>query len=112
MKRAKVPGTRSAPAQVKVGPIAAELLRQQRVRFQEQFGRPPGAEDPVFFDPVQDEPVPLRGAQLEQALASMLSVLELTPENARLAAGDFNAGLRLDEVLVRAFRRAGRRAVS
>lgn len=42
-------------------PIDAEterLLRKQLALFEEKFGRPPGPEDPVFFDPDADTPVP------------------------------------------------------
>ena len=42
-------------------PINAEtekLLRKQLALFEEKFGRPPSPEDPVFFDPDADTPVP------------------------------------------------------
>lgn len=37
----------------------AEAVRHQIVLFEERFGRPPGPDDPLLFDPDQDEPAPL-----------------------------------------------------
>ena len=48
--------------QVKRIPIPPELeteLRAQMDRFRAKFGRDPGPNDPVFFDPNADEPRPL-----------------------------------------------------
>lgn len=36
-----------------------EALRKQRALFVEKFGREPGPEDPVFFDPNAEEATPL-----------------------------------------------------
>lgn len=36
----------------------AEALGEQRERFRERFGRDPGPDDPLFFDPDADEPLP------------------------------------------------------
>lgn len=47
---------------VKSIPISPELateLRGQMDRFRAKFGRDPGPEDPIFFDPNADEPRPL-----------------------------------------------------
>ena len=56
-------------------PIPGEVvgaLEEQRESFREKFGREPGPEDPVFFDPDADEPRLLdpnkmKGAMLEAA---------------------------------------------
>jgi hypothetical protein len=40
-------------------PDAAKLLDQQLSLFRAKFGREPGPEDPVFFDPDAEEPRPL-----------------------------------------------------
>lgn len=37
----------------------APILRGQRGRFRAKFGRAPGPNDPIFFDPNDDEPRPL-----------------------------------------------------
>jgi hypothetical protein len=31
-------------------------MREQLVRFRQKFGRDPGPDDPVFFDPEKDTP--------------------------------------------------------
>jgi hypothetical protein len=41
---------------IKMTPEAMEALREQRRRFVEKFGREPGPNDPVFFDPDADTP--------------------------------------------------------
>jgi hypothetical protein len=33
-----------------------KILEQQREKFRQKFGRDPGPEDPVFFDPSVDAP--------------------------------------------------------
>lgn len=56
------------------GRMLQEALQANRRAFQEKFGRDPGPDDPVFFDPESDEPTPLSPdswqagfAQLRQA---------------------------------------------
>ena len=44
------------------------MLREQRDRFIEKFGREPGAGDPVFFDPDSPVPVPYTEDRLRQLL--------------------------------------------
>jgi hypothetical protein len=44
---------------VSIPPDVVEELRRQQDRFREKFGRDPGPDDPVFFDPDADEPSPL-----------------------------------------------------
>jgi hypothetical protein len=45
-----------------------KLLAQQEQRFIEEFGRPPGPRDPVFFDPQADEPRALNNEVVETAI--------------------------------------------
>ena len=40
-------------------PDIVEGLNEQFRRFEEKFGRPPGQDDPIFFDPAADEPRPM-----------------------------------------------------
>jgi|SRR5215213_675146 len=49
----KTPRTLKMPPQVEVG------LKQQREKFKAKFGRDPGPDDPVFFDPDCDTPTPI-----------------------------------------------------
>lgn len=43
-------------------PVVDELQK----RFRQQFGRDPGAFDPLFFDPDAEQPVPLSPCKLNQ----------------------------------------------
>jgi hypothetical protein len=33
-------------------PVVVEAFKRQRQAFREKFGREPGADDPIFFDPM------------------------------------------------------------
>lgn len=59
---------------VKQIPIPAELaseLHRQKDRFREKFGRAPGPDDPIFFDPNAEEPLPLN---VEAAFAELVAI--------------------------------------
>jgi hypothetical protein len=43
---------------------AAELLRRQREAFVKKFGREPGPDDPLIFDPDADSPVAISKEKL------------------------------------------------
>jgi hypothetical protein len=45
---------------VPLTPRTRELLDEQMKRFVEKFGRQPGPNDPVFFDPAADTPMPVK----------------------------------------------------
>jgi hypothetical protein len=53
-------------------PRVYEALLKQRKAFVEKFGREPGPDDPVFFDPDKDLPTPIDpdrfDADLEKAI--------------------------------------------
>ncbi|MEZ5130373.1 MAG: hypothetical protein R2763_01415 [Mycobacterium sp.] len=53
-----------------------EALRDQRARFVAKFGREPGPEDPVFFDPNADEPTPLGADGKDEMWEAMLATAE------------------------------------
>src|SRR5262249_13834915 len=42
-----------------------EILEAQQQRFREKFGRDPGPNDPVFFDPDAPNPVPMSAVKIE-----------------------------------------------
>ena len=46
-----------------------EAIRQQLENFKEKFGREPGPDDPLFFDPDCDVPIPLRESKLRKELS-------------------------------------------
>ena len=55
-------------------PRMRELLLKQQEAFIKKFGREPGPEDPLFFDPDADEPRPLDSDRL---IAELLRACEL-----------------------------------
>jgi hypothetical protein len=61
----------------KTVPLSAEALQaieEQRRRFREKFGREPGPDDPVFFDPDADTPQFISLAQQDEIMSRILSV--------------------------------------
>jgi hypothetical protein len=57
-KGQKTPTNAAASRSIPLGPEMTEALKEQFRRFEEKFGRPPGPDDPLFFDPSADEPRP------------------------------------------------------
>lgn len=64
---------------VRLGQGGAAMLEAQRRRFEEKFGRPPGPEDPLFFDPDSDEPRPVSLLGMEDATVAMLEAAGISP---------------------------------
>ena len=59
---------------VKLTPEMEKMLRRQRKKFIRKFGREPGPDDPLFFDPNASEPLPLSPEQLQNTtLKTMLA---------------------------------------
>jgi hypothetical protein len=59
---------------MKMTPEIKGVLRDQRKAFIKKFGREPGPDDPLFFDPEASEPSPLNQKLLEDAtLKAMLA---------------------------------------
>ena len=57
---------------IRLGQDGAAMIEAQRRFFEEKFGRPPGPDDPLFFDPDADEPQPMSLPGVETATVSML----------------------------------------
>ncbi len=61
--RGEKPGLKIAevgdPRVIDMHPEVATALESQMERFREKFGRDPGPDDPIFFDPDADSPRPL-----------------------------------------------------
>ena len=51
-------------------------LRKQHALFVEKFGREPGPNDPIFFDPAADEPTPLGADAESDVWEDMLAAAE------------------------------------
>ena len=64
---------------LRVGPDQAAALEAQVRRFEEKFGRPPGPDDPLFFDPDADEPQPVSLTGLETETVAMLEAAGICP---------------------------------
>jgi hypothetical protein len=72
MQRRKKPHKRLDPTQ-------RELLERQRDAFRERFGRDPGPEDPVFFDPNADDPRPLDEDTLVDTVVDAMKAAGIDP---------------------------------
>ena len=57
----------------------AAMLEAQLRRFEKKFGRPPGPEDPLFFDPDADEPQPVSLMGMETETVGMLEAAGICP---------------------------------
>ncbi|MGC2322949.1 MAG: hypothetical protein WA463_09990 [Terriglobales bacterium] len=81
------------PHDYKCMPLHAETpetIACQLEAFRKKFGRDPCPDEPIFFDPDANEPVPLNPQQYEQAMIETMS----------------QAGI--DPVFIYAFRRIGK----
>lgn len=74
----------------------SEALERARRDFIATFGREPGPDDPVFFDPDADEPVPLDEARLAEDLGGMLRAAGIAPDV--IYATEATGGLLLTEM--------------
>jgi hypothetical protein len=64
--------TRGRP--VKLDPESMDMMQQQLQAFREKFGREPGPDDPIFFDPDADTPQPFRLEKfLEESTEAMVA---------------------------------------
>ena len=63
-------------------PQVYDALFEQRKAFIEKFGREPGPEDPVFFDPDKDVPTPIDPARFDADLEKALRDAGIDPAKA------------------------------
>jgi hypothetical protein len=64
---------------IRVDPDQAAALEAQVRRFEDKFGRPPGPDDPLFFDPDAGEPQPVSLTGLETETVGMLEAAGICP---------------------------------
>lgn len=64
---------------IRVDRDQAAALEAQVRRFEEKFGRRPGPDDPLFFDPDADEPQPVSLTGLETETVAMLETAGICP---------------------------------
>ena len=67
---------------IKLPPQAMEALIEQRRLFVEKFGRQPGPDDPVFFDPDASEPTPIDLGEIKRGIADAAKRCGINPERA------------------------------
>jgi hypothetical protein len=63
-------------------PRVYEAILKQRTAFIDKFGREPGEDDPVFFDPDKDVPTPIDPDRFNVDLEKALRESGLDPEKA------------------------------
>jgi hypothetical protein len=56
-----------------------EELKEQFRRFEEEFGRPPGPDDPILFDPAADEPRPMIDEVIDQHMLEAMHKAKTHP---------------------------------
>jgi hypothetical protein len=57
-----------------------DAMRQQFRAFREKFGRDPGPEDPVFFDPESPTPAPIPLETLQREIVEVMTKARVSPE--------------------------------
>ena len=65
---------------VKITPEIAKILRKQRKKFIKKFGREPGPNDPVFFDPNASTPVEYDADKVQAAFLNAMLAARTPPE--------------------------------
>jgi len=87
-----VPDVRVSGGTVQLTDREVEFFEQQEQLFREKFGRDPGPEDPIFFDPTADEPRPLSKEQIEK-LEVLTEEFGANDISKRVAAAKIKAGM-------------------
>jgi hypothetical protein len=67
---------------IKMTPEITQIISDQRARFIKKFGREPGPNDPVFFDPDRDVPTPWSPEKLQAELLKAMEAANI-PEAKR-----------------------------
>ena len=68
---------------IELAPGIQPLIEELFLRFCEKFGREPGPEDPILFDPDAESPIPLTAERLNKLWAQLvqewLATEQITP---------------------------------
>jgi integrase len=64
---------------IKLNPEMLDALRKQRERFRQKFGRDPGPNDPVFFDPDSDVPAPMSEDYIKRETVTAMTEAGISP---------------------------------
>jgi hypothetical protein len=73
-------GTQTKPHEVRLSPEVIEGFQGQRKLFIEKFGREPGPDDPIFFDPTKDQPQPMDDHAVRVQIVNAMSQAGIAPE--------------------------------
>jgi hypothetical protein len=71
--------TKTQP-EMSLPPEVVEGFQAQRKLFIEKFGREPGADDPIFFDPTKDQPQPMDDYAVRVQIVNAMSVAGIAQE--------------------------------
>jgi hypothetical protein len=82
---------------VTLPPEMTEMLARQRELFREKFGRDVGPDDPIFFDPDADEPVPVPVERFQESLQAVADGTD-DPELRALALASLDVGYMVTEM--------------
>ena len=66
--------------QIKMDPELAGAMKNQLRAFKKEFGREPGPNDPVFFDPGADTPQPISIEKLRATVIEAAKKAGLDPD--------------------------------
>ena len=77
--KSKKPPERPGQKSIPLSPELAKAVQEQFQRFTEKFGRPPGPDDPLFFDPRDDEPRPIIDEVLDQHMLEAMHKAGVRP---------------------------------
>src|SRR5215470_16591523 len=79
---------------IELAPGIQPLIEELSLRFCEKFGREPGLDDPIFFDPDADSPVPLTVERLNRLWEGCAEMVSDKTDHARDRLRDDKNGLR------------------
>ena len=77
--KSKKPPERPGYKSIPLSPELAKVVREQFERFTEKFGRPPGPDDPVFFDSRAGEPRPIIDEVVDQHMLEAMHTAGVRP---------------------------------
>jgi hypothetical protein len=71
---------RRAKTRERIGFGVRDALQQRLAAFRHRFGRDPGPDDPVFFDPRSDTPFPIDFDELQCEMVTLMLRVRIRPE--------------------------------
>ena len=78
-KKGQSEQTKKHVESIPLPPDMVEGLKEQFRRFEEKFGRPPGRDDPIFFDPAAAEPRPIIDEVIDQHMLEAMHKAKTHP---------------------------------